>query len=390
MSAKKAKAGKPKPGAKQARKTEPKPGAAKVEATPERRELAEYVKRFLKMSPEQREQMTKDSAKKIIAKAIALEKMCGDFAVNLFFTNEQIEKGRAQGFKVSEADVIFEEAADEALARLMRCGDGFGMQRAAATSSQELSAEATSAMHETHYFTKALDRHIELCKGETWEIRETIAYFANHVHALTEHLSDLVEKHPEAVKGIGGDFPHWPFLMFRKDKHLPAPILKQAQAIGLGDTCAVDPSPQKNWNPLQRYLFEIFWEWQDVKRFIEKPFKDEKRSKLELVEVCLFSGSVYGGLSTTQKAEAELFLASLALQPLTKGENEEDRDSRKEWATKFIVPLIGLREPDLERVPAFVVALRTANAKKVGDRECKLKAIKERVICDLWSVARDG
>jgi hypothetical protein len=386
MSAKKVKAGKPKPGVKQARATKPKPGAAKVTVTKERSELAELIKRFLKMSPEQREEMTKDAAKKVVAKAIAIEKMSGDFAVNLFITNEQIEKGRAQGFKVSEADVIYEEAADEALARLMRCGNGFGMQRAAVTNSTELSCEATKAMHETHYFLKALDRHIELCMGEAWKIREIIEYFANHVHSLTQHLSDLIEKHPEAVKGIGGDFPHWPFLMFRKDNHLPAPILKQAKAIGLGETCAVDPSPQKSWNALQRYLFEIFWEWQDVKRFIENPPKDEKRSRLELVEVCLFSGSVYDGLSTAQKAEAKLFLDSLDLPPLTKGKDEKDRASRKEWATKFIVPLIDLREPNLESVPAFANALSYRTS--TGDRKSALQVIKERVICDLWSMAR--
>lgn len=82
--------------------------------------------------------------------------------------------------------------------------------------------------------------------------------------------------------------------------------------------------------------------------------------------------------------EAELFLESFKLPPLTKA-----RESRRQWAERFLVPLIDIRESNLEAVPAFAGWLDGGNL-KARDRKGMLAAIKEGVIRALEAMARDG
>ncbi len=333
----------------------------------------------LKLPEEQRDRVIAVIAEAVRSRAHAIEGEAASFAADIvtianLMQDRQLERGEA-----SEAERRLQECCDEGLAFLMR--DSFGLHRAARSESRELTCTACGAMHETDAFLRAIRRNLELADEES-EKRDILRYFADHVHRQSEELSDLIDEYPDAAKGIGGDYPNWPFLMFRRD-NLPADYRRKVDLIGLGDTCAVNPSPRVNWNLLQRYLFTVFWEWQDAKRFLEwKPMKGDDRTETERLKVCLANYPLRPENSITD-TEAELFLESFKLPPLTK-----DRESRRQWAERFLVPLIDLREADLETVSAFAVWLDGDNT-KVRDRKGMLAAIKEGVIRALEAMARD-
>lgn len=349
-------------------------------------ELPENVRRLvlimaaLKLPEEKRDGLISVIAETIRKRAHAIERETADFAADLAHIADLMQKRQHELGVASEAEKRLQECCDEGLAFLMR--DSLGLGRAARSESRELTCTACGAMHDTGSFLRALRRDLELSEDEA-ERRDTLRSFADHVHRQSEELADLIEEYPDAAKGIGEDYPNWPFLMFRRD-NLPADYRRQADLIGLGDTCAVNPSPRVNWNLLQRYLFTVFWEWQDAKRFLEcKPMKGDDRTEAERLKVCLADYPLRPADSITD-IEAELFLESFKLPPLTKA-----RESRRQWAERFLVPLIDLREADLEGVPAFAVWLEGDNM-KVRDRKGMLAAIKEGVIRALEAMARDS
>lgn len=347
---------------------------------PEAERLLVLIVAVLKLPEEERDGLIAGIAESIRSRAHAIEREAASFAAIVSFIADLMQKRQNERGEASEAERRLLECCDEGLAFLMR--DSLGFDRAARSESRELTCTACGAMHETSAFLRALRRDLELAENEA-ERRDALRYFADHVHRQSEELDDLIEKYPEAAKGIGGDYPNWPFLMFRRD-NLPADYKRQANWIGLGDTCAVNPSPRLNWTPLQRYLFTVFWEWQDAKRFSEyKAIGRDDRTEMERIKVCLAEYPVRPEDAISDD-EARLFIESFKLPPLTK-----TRESRRQWAERFLVPLINLREADLEAVPAFAIWLNGDNV-KVRDREGMLAAIREGVIRALETMVRDG
>lgn len=346
----------------------------------------------LKLPEEKRDELIAGIAETVRDRAHAIEREAANFSADIANIADMMQERQSERGEASEAEKRLLECCDEGLAFLMRDSHGFG--RAARSESRELTCTACGVMHETDAFLRALRRDLEL-SGDEAERRDTLRYFAGHVHRQSEELADLIGKYPEAAKGIGGPYPNWPFLMFRRD-NLPTDYRRLADLIGLGDTCAVNPSPRVNWTLLQRYLFTIFEAWQNVNRFIGSNTRTadfhtplnwllmrDGRTPSELVKVCLaeYPTRPEGSISD---AEAELFLESFKLAPLTKA-----RNSRRLWAERFLIPLIDLREADLEAVPAFAGWLGGDNL-KVRDRKGMLAAIKEEVIRALDAMARDG
>lgn len=349
-------------------------------------ELPEGVQRLLvimaalKLPEEKRDKLIAGFADTIRESAHAIEREAARFAADMANIADLMQERHRERGEASEAERRLLECCDEGLAFLIR--DSHGFDRAARSGSRELTCTACGAMHETPSFLRALRRDLELSKDDN-ERRDTLRYFVHHVHTQSEALAELIGKYPEAAEGIGGDYPNWPFLMFRRD-NLPADYRRQADLIGLGDTCAVNPSPRVNWTLLQKYLFAVFWEWQDAKRFLEcKAMKGDDRTEAERVKFCLANYPLRPEDSITD-IEAELFLESFNLPPLTKA-----RESARQWAERFLVPLIDLRETDLEAVSAFEVWLGGSNA-KTSDRKGMLAAIKEGVIRALDTMAPDG
>ncbi len=346
----------------------------------------------LKQPEEKRDELIAGIAETIRDRAHALETEARDFAADITNIADFMQKRQRERGEASEAERRLLECCDEGLAFLMR--DSHGFFRAENSDSRELTCTACGAMHETDEFLRALRRDLELSEDE-FERRDTLRYFANHVHRQSEELACLIETYPDAAKGIAGDYPNWPFLMFRRD-NLPTDYKRHADLIGLGDTCAVNPSPRRNWTPLQRYLFSVFEAWQDVNRFMRSNTKTadfntplnwflmrDGRTPSELVKVCLAEYPARPEDSISD-GEAQLFLESFKLPPLTK-----TRESRRQWAELFLIPLIDLREADLEAIPAFAVWLEGDNM-KVRDRKGMLVAIKEGVIRALEAMARDA
>lgn len=346
----------------------------------------------LKLPDEKRDELIAGFAETIRDRAHAIERETASFAADMAIIADLMQERKREPGEASKAERRLLECCDEGLAFLMR--DSYGFGRAAQTESRELACTACGAMHETDAFLRALRRNLELSEDEA-ERRDILRYFADHVHRQSEELANLIDKYPEAAEGIGGDYPNWPFLMFRRD-NLPTDYTRQAELIGLGDTCAVNPSPRVNWTLLQRYLFAVFGAWQGVKRFVGSNTRTadfdtplnwllmrDGRTPSELVKVCLAEYPARPEDSISD-AEAELFLESFKLPPLMK-----TRISRRQWAERFLIPLIDLREADLEAVPAFAVWLRGSNL-KVRDRKGMLAAIKEGVIRALDAMARDG
>lgn len=197
--------------------------------------------------PEEKQDGVISKITESITKSVhAIEKEAGSFAADISVIADLIEKRQREHGEASKAETRLLECCDEGLAFLMR--DSYGFGRAEHSESRELTLAACGAMHETEAFLRALRRDLELSKDEA-ERRATLQYFADHVHRQAEALADLIEKYPEPAKGIGGDYPNWPFLMFRR-QNLPADYRRQADRIGLGETCAVNPSPRLNWTPL--------------------------------------------------------------------------------------------------------------------------------------------
>lgn len=111
--------------------------------------------------------------------------------------------------------------------------------------------------------------------------------------------------------------------------------------------------------------------------------KGDDRTETERVKVCLANYPLRPMDSITD-TEAELFLESFRLPQLTK-----TRKSRSQWAESFLIPLIDIRETDLEVISAFSVWLNSDNM-KVRDRKGMLAAIKEGVIRALETMARNS
>jgi len=347
---------------------------------PESQRRLVLIMAALKLPEEKRGGLITGIAETIRNRAFTIEREVEDFAADLAIIADLMQERQHERGEACEAERRLMECCDEGLAFLMR--DSHGLNRAARSDSRELTCTACGAMHETDAFLRALRRNLELAEDEV-ERNDILRYFADHVHRQSEELTDLIGKYPEAARGIGGDYPNWPFLMFRRD-NLPADYRRQADLIGLGDTCAVNPSPRVNWNLLQRYLFTVFWEWQDAKRFLAcKPVKGDDRTEAERVKVCLANYPLRPEDAITD-IEAGLFLESFKLPPLTK-----TRESRRQWTERFLIRLIDLREANLEAVPAFAVWLEGENL-KVRDRKGMLAAIKEGVIRALDAMVRDG
>jgi len=334
----------------------------------------------LKLPKDERDRVITVIGEAIRSRAYAIEREATTFAADLAIVADLMQERQVKGGEASEAEKHLQECCDEGLAFLMR--DFIGLDRAGRTESSELACTSCGSMHETSAFLRALKRNLEISKDDN-EKRDILQYFADHVHRQSEALSDLIDEYSESARGIGEDYPNWPFLMFRRD-NLPADYRRQADLIGLGNTCAVNPSPRVNWNTLQRYLFDIFWEWQDAKRFLDwKPMEGDSRTESERLKVCL---AKYPSRpeSAISDEETALFLESFKLPQLTRA-----RESRRQWAERFLIPLIDLREANLEGVPAFAVWLAGDNL-KVGDRKGMLAALKEGVIRALEAMARDG
>lgn len=334
----------------------------------------------LKLPEEERERIVTQIGEAIRTRAHAIEREAATFAADLATIADLMQERHLERGEASEAESRLQECCDEGLAFLMR--DSFGLDRAGRSESRELACTACGAMHETSAFLRAIRRNLEISDDGN-ERRDILQYFAHHVHRQSEELAYLIEKYPDSARSIGEDYPNWPFLMFRRD-NLPADYKRQAELIGLGKTCAVNPSPRVNWNLLQKYLFDVFWDWQEAKRFLEwKPMQGDSRTELERVKVCLANYPSRPEDAITNQ-EAELFLESFKLPPLTKA-----RESRRQWAERFLVPLIDIREAKLEDIPAFAGWLDGDNL-KVRDRKGMLAAIKEGVIRALEAMARDG
>jgi hypothetical protein len=359
---------------------------------PEAQQRLVLIVAALKLPKEKRDVLIAGIAENIRARAYGIEREAAKFGADIANIADMMQDRQSEQGEASEAERRLLECCDEGLAFLMRDSHGFG--RAARSESRELTCTACGAMHETDAFLRALRRNLELSDDEA-ERRDTLRYFADHVHRQSEELADLIEKYPDASRGIGGPYPNWSFLMFRRD-NLPADYRRQADLIGLGDTCVVNSSPRVNWTLLQRYLFAIFGAWQNVNRFMGSNTKTadfhtplnwllmrDGRTPGELVKVCLAEYPARPEDSISD-AEAELFLESFKLPPLTKA-----RKSRRLWAERFLIPLIDVREADLEAVPAFAGWLGGDNM-KVRDRKGMLSAIKEGVIRALDAMARDG
>lgn len=347
---------------------------------PESDRLLVLIVAALKLPEEERDRLVTDIGEAIRSRAHAIEREAATFAADLANLADLMQKRHLERGEASEAERRLQECCDEGLAFLMR--DSFGLDRAGRSESRELACTACGAMHETGAFLQALRRNLEI-SDEGNERRDILQYFAHHVHRQSEELAYLIEKYSDSARSIGEDYPNWPFLMFRRD-NLPADYRRQADLIGLGETCAVNPSPRVNWNPLQRYLFNVFWEWQDSKRFLEwKPMPGDSRTESERVKVSL-ANYPSRPENAIPDEEAELFLESFKLPPLTKA-----RESRRQWAERFLVPLIDIRESNLEAVPAFAGWLDGGNL-KARDRKGMLAAIKEGVIRALEAMARDG
>jgi hypothetical protein len=345
---------------------------------PESQRRLAFIQFALHSPEEKRDELLDVCGKAIIELASTMARKVQDLAMDLEITADMMQDLNHKPGGAGEAVKRLEESCDHGLAILAR--DSPGLHRAARSDNRDLTCTACGAKHQTAGFLGALRRDLELADNED-ERGETLWYFASHVHNLAEALSGLIDLYPKAAEGIGGDFPNWPFLMFKRD-NLPADYQRQADLIGLGDTCAVNPSPRRNWTPLQNYLFKIFLEWQDAKRFLEiEPVKGDDRTPAERVKVCLARYPERPEEMITV-AEAELFLESFKLPPLKK----KDRPSGRLWAESFLVPLIDIREPDLEAVSAFKTWRENA---KQEDREGWLAAIKEGVIRSLETMARE-
>lgn len=346
---------------------------------PENLQRLTLILAALRLPADKRDKLILEIAQNIRDRAHALERHTEAFASEIAQLADLMQDRHNESADATEAERRLQESCDEGLAFLLRASPG--LHRAMRSESRELTCTACGAMHETGLFLRALRRDLALSENDT-ERHDTLRSFADHVHRQTEELADLIEEYQTAAKGIGEDYPNWPFLMFRRD-NLPADYRRQAESIGLGDTCAVNPSPRVNWNLLQRYLFTIFWEWQDAKRFLAYgPAKGDNRTQAERLKVCLADYPLRPESSITD-LETEIFLKSFELPALTRA-----RESRRQWAECFIVPLIDLREDDLEAVPAFTTWLEGGNL-KVRDRKGMLAAIKEGVIRALEAMARE-
>ncbi len=340
-----------------------------------------------------------------MAEAGVLGKAVDDLASRLFVTLETIKILRDEhGNGVTTPnETKLEDFCDFVLSRLLRnSANNVAMRRAALSRCRDLTVEATSAIRETTSFIRALNRDIELQQDDD-ETRETLSDYASHVHNLTEHLSNLIEKYPKAAEGIGSDFANWPFLIFKADERkLPAHLVAQMRRIELGVTCAVNPSPRKNWSALQKYLFEIFWERQDVERMANwKEWREGDDSrKLKFIQDHL-SDYMIDVLREKErsriKAEAVLFFSSLELPPpqrankgASKQRQQKARETRKEWAEKFLIPLVHLRHPGVKQLkdePAFAVAVKFA---KVDDEKGILASLVEQTTRALETMAREA
>jgi hypothetical protein len=238
--------------------------------------------------------------------------------------------------------------------------------------------EVTAPMRRTHDFIRALERDIALSDQTDTEMHEVLEDYAYHLHTLTGHLTELCERYPQAAKGIGKDYPNWPYLLSAR-KSIPEAFKLMADHIGLGETCIIEASKNARyqWNSLNRYVFEILRSYQWLKR------AGKHRGNRPLEEEILLVLSDFAYKPTPlQVAEAKIFTKSLALPPLTRS-----RAQAAKWADSLILPIIDAREPDLKKVRAFSVACRHANNHEPAAIRTKLRTL---IIDSLVALARQG
>lgn len=256
----------------------------------------------------------------------------------------------------------------------------------------------------TKLFIKLVNKRLKLSLAvePEYNAQRFLYDYAQHIRGLTEHLFDLIEQYPAQAEGIGSDFANWPFLLFRRSKeNTPVHIWKQMERIQLGKTSATDAFRRENWNPLQRYLVLLLTEQRDFARAMDhwknSPFANFRRqSDVQFATDHLFNFPRLGLLSSETreryKVEAQLFVSSLSLptpipEPTpsaSKSEKQKSRESRKQWVTKFYLPLIKLRESDLTSVRAFQDALSDFEHKSPE------KSIEEGIIRALGKIVPKG
>lgn len=342
--------------------------------SPSQKQAWKEALRFISLSPAKQAAEIKKEGDDIVQRAVLYAKLIDDFSANIAMRADYID-GREMGAAYRE----LADRCDFALAKLKECGANLWPdQRAAKTRTRDLTVEVTAPMRRTSDFIKALENDIALSDENPDEMHEVLGDYAHHLHTLTGHFTELCERYPDAAKGIGKDYPNWPYLLSAR-KSVPEAFKVMAKNIALGETCIIEASEQGRyqWNPLNRYMFEILRSHQWLKR------AGKHRDGRTLDEEILKTWSHYCEKpSPLQITEAKIFTASMDLPPLTRS-----RKVAAQWVDTLILPIIDAREPDLKEVRAFSVACKHANNHEPAAIRTKLRTL---LIDSLLALARQG
>lgn len=332
------------------------------------------ILRFVNLSPEEQAAELKAEGNDIVQRSLLYAKLIDGFASDIAIRADYIDE--------HEMGPTYRELADRfdfALAKLKQSGANLWPdKRAARTRTRDLTVEVTAPMRRTHDFMRALDQDIALSDQTDAEMHEILGDYAYHLHTLTGHFADLCERYPSAAKGIGKDYPNWPYLLSAR-RSIPEAFKLMAKHIGLGETCIIEASKNARyqWNSLNKYVFEILRTYQWLKR------AGKHRGDRSLDEEILLVLSDFAHKPTPlQVTEAKIFTKSLVLSPLTRS-----RTLAAKWADTLILPIIDAREPDLKKVRAFSVACKHANNHESAAIRTKLRTL---IIDSLLALARQG
>ncbi len=343
--------------------------------TTEQKRIFREAERFVALPKTEQDAIRIKQGKNHVQKAIVIAKWASQFASSMAMVANYVDDNELEGSSSRE----LADYCDFALARLKQSGVNLWPDiRAAKTRTRDLTVEVTAPMRRTNQFVKALERDIVLSDQSVEEMRELLGDYAFHLHTLTGHFTELCERFPEAAKGIGEDYPNWPYLLSAR-KSIPQAFKLMAKHVRLGETCVIEASENARyqWKDLNKYLFEILWEWQNLKRAAKH--REDRPLEKEILNVL----TDYAFKPTAlQESESKIFIQSLELPQLNRS-----RVTAAKWADILVMPLIDLREPDLKKVRAFQVACKHANNHETAAIHTKLRTV---IIDTLIGMAKQG
>lgn len=342
--------------------------------TTEQKKIFRNTERFVALPKTEQDAIRIKQGKDHVQKAIAIAEWASQFAGNMAMVANYVDENGLEGSSRELADYC-----DLALAKLKQSGVNLWPDiRAAKTRTRDLTVEVTAPMHRTGQFVKALERDIALSDQSVTEMHELLGNYAYHLHTLTGHFTELCERFSEAAKGIGEDYPNWPYLLSAR-KSIPQAFKLMAKHVCLGETCIIEASENARyqWKDLNKYLFEILWTWQNLKRAAKH--REDRPLEKEILNVLTDHAFKPTAL---QEREAKIFVQSLELPQLNRS-----RTSAAKWADILVMPLIDIRESDLKMVRAFQVACKHANNHETAAIRTKLRTV---IIDTLIGMAKQG